>query len=209
MDRQKLKRHTRRARLQHEAIPGLQSLQQTASDRLPLGVQSGLWNSSLLRDHQSRRPERFLYHVDVLIKGSFEAGRWSFAGNDSTILSSPHQILDHRLVRKFGLSMGYGSDAAKSGDLTLAGQHWRAAFLMVESLTSSQYHRALPELFEELVEVQRQGFPEIAFALQRHIAQCAMLLSTSPELLLIFEELGRLDLSVVNDLEDRLLHMFS
>jgi hypothetical protein len=93
--------------------------------------------------------ENIFFHVDVLVKGSFEAGRWRFNGNDAIIHSSPAQKVECAPLHGFLGSLIDGSTAAAASDFVSAGSHWRHVFLSVEHLVvQGEYEDIVPNLVQ-------------------------------------------------------------
>lgn len=117
--------------------------------------------------------EKILFHVDALVKGSFEAGRWRFNGNDALIHSSLTQQAELNRLHGFLNSLIDGSAAAAASDFVRAGSHWRHAFLAVEDLVvQGAYHNIVPNLVLKINDLNRQGLGEVAAMLKTHIARC-------------------------------------
>ena len=171
-----------------------------------------------LRNQRWVVSENVLFHVDALIKGSFEAGRWRFNGNDAIIHSSRIQDDDLGRLHNFLGNLIDGSAAATTGDFSRAGTHWRQAFLAVEHLVSSgEYHDILPNLVQKLNDLNREGLTEVAVLLKQHIARCSSNSSrtsatesgNNSATTTIYHSLGNLDMSDLSDIEERIMQRFS
>lgn len=155
--------------------------------------------------------EKILFHVDALVKGSFEAGRWRFNGNDALIFSSPAQQAECNRLHGFLNSLADGSAAAAASDFVRAGSHWRHAFLAVEGLVvQGAYHGIVPSLVFKINDLNRQGLSDVAIVLKTHIARCCgkAEMKETPDAT-IYLELGRLDMADMEDVEERIMQRFS
>ncbi|KAK4163717.1 hypothetical protein QBC43DRAFT_55976 [Cladorrhinum sp. PSN259] len=156
--------------------------------------------------------EKILFHVDALVKGSFEAGLWRFNGNDAIIHSSTAQDVECARLHSFLSSLADGSAAAASGNFSRAGSHWRRAFLTVEALVvEGEYHDIIPNMVQKINDLNRQGLPEVAALLKTHVARCGRGVSGSKNKAVstIYQELGRLEMAYMEDVEDRIMQRFS
>ncbi|KAF2667735.1 hypothetical protein BT63DRAFT_441317 [Microthyrium microscopicum] len=153
-----------------------------------------------------RAPEKLLWEVDVLIKGSFERGCWSFNGNDSIISSTAGQEVEVSHLHTFLSHLNVGSTAAISEDYELAGESWRKAFLTLETVVQGQYHDIIPNLLQKINDLAREGHGKLAEFLKQQIFHCSKILqgpntSTSA----IYQALGDLDMTHMPDIETRVM----
>ncbi|KAI3323511.1 hypothetical protein HD806DRAFT_544236 [Xylariaceae sp. AK1471] len=173
VDLEKVRRHGQRAAL-HNRQPGnlLLSSQSPSRDVVSRTPPPPL-RQSLPIVEQCRIPEKLLYDFDVLVKSSFENGRWRFNGNNLIINSSPSEPDEKRSLHDFLGNIINGQDAVKAGDSELAGACWRHAFIGVESLVRSQYHDVIPNLIQQINNLSRNGLGDLAGLLKTHVARCS------------------------------------
>ncbi|KAM7215029.1 hypothetical protein V8F06_009555 [Rhypophila decipiens] len=168
-----------------------------------------------LPNHRWVPSEKILFHLDTLIKGSFEAGKWRFNGNEFLILSSPMQETEKSSLHSFLSHLIDGSAAVKFKDFRLAGAHWRQAFLVAENLIATgEYHDILPNLVQQINDLESQGLSDVARMLKQHVTQCSVITlksrgggatSTSE----VYQTLGNLDMIDMSDLEERIMQRFA
>jgi hypothetical protein len=157
-----------------------------------------------------RVPEKLLYDVDVLVKGSFEGGRWKFNGNDSLIVSSPREVEEKLALHDFLGNLANGSAAANTRDYDLALTYWRQASENVDTLVQGQYHDIIPNLFQQINDMDRQGLGPVAATLKAHIAEASVTYSTPGQPgSTIFAGLGRLEMATMVDMEERIMSRFN
>jgi hypothetical protein len=157
-----------------------------------------------------RIPEKLLYDFDVLVKGSFESGRWRFNGNNLIINSSPSGLDEKRLLHDFLGNIINGQDAVRAGDFELAGACWRHAFIGVESLVSGQHHDIIPNLIQQINDLSRNGLGDVAGLLKTHVARCSatFIRNSDGPTPSIFHGLGVLDMSLMVQVEERIMKRF-
>jgi hypothetical protein len=207
LDRKKVERHIQRARLKLDARTRTQT--PTYGDGMdPVFFQEmPPLNGLLLRDEESRVPEKFLYHVEVMIKGSFEAGDW-FKGREGSIHSSPTDSEDLTAMRAFKKRVYDARWHASRGQFVEAGKEWRYAFLLVEIIVQSRHYHILQTICSAICELWVYGLSQVAEALQRHLAQCASVFKAHAAFAAIYATFGQLDLAMLLDVEDRMVKIF-
>ena len=154
-------------------------------------------------------PEKFLYSLDGLIRGSFESGAWRFFDNERLIESSPDAVGEQRHIMTFLQSIDQGRAAAQIGDNPLAGDRWRLAFLEMEYLMKGNYHDIIPNVVSKLNDLNDWGFQGVATMLVNHIASlCHEYQKTGHQIAPIFVGFDRIDLKSLDGLEERIWTMF-
>ncbi|KAK3686163.1 hypothetical protein B0T22DRAFT_492951 [Podospora appendiculata] len=141
-----------------------------------------------------RVPEKLLHDIDVLVKGSFESGRWSFNRPELIINSSPAQVDEVKSLHGFLGGLENGCAAAESHDFTTAGVFWKQAFEFFDKLVRGQYHDIIPNVIQMANDLVRKGRPEVAELLIKHAANCSEVLLPQDGLQRsIYRGLGQLD----------------
>lgn len=154
-------------------------------------------------------PEKILYGLDILIRGSFESGAWKFHDNERLIESSPTAALEQRRIMNFLNGIDLGCTAARSGNNMLAGDQWRRAFLELENLVKGTYHDIIPNLISKLNDLNNWGFADIASMMIRHIAQlCLEYQKSNYPVSLIFTHFDGVSLDCISGLEDQIMALF-
>ena len=154
-------------------------------------------------------PEKFLYGLDGLIRGSFESGAWRFFDNERLIESSPDAEGEQRQIMAFLQSIDQGRAAAQIGDNSLAGNRWRSAFLEIEYLMKGNYHDIIPNVISKLNDLNDRGFQGVATMLVNHIASlCHEYQKNGYQIAPIFVGFDKIDLKSLDGLEERIWTMF-
>jgi len=157
-----------------------------------------------------RISENLLYDIDILIKGSFEAGNWSFRGNDLIIKSSNSQDIEIKVLHDFLEHFAIGCHAANVRKFDQAGVCWQRAFINIESLVRGNYHDIIPNLIQKINDLNNQKRTELAELLKDHIALCGTcLLGPNAPTKSIFYGLGKLDMTFMLDIEERIMKQFA
>jgi len=164
---------------------------------------------SLLREERWRIPERLLFDIDHLIKGSFEAGLWSWSQKDQIINSSSKQSEESNLIHTFLGGLTSGCEAADVNDFHLARSFWQKAFESVDRLVQGQYHDIIPNLIQKINDLNREGREDLARMLHQHIAECGQLfLKPDSSTAAIYTGLGKLEITHMVAIEDRIMKRF-
>ena len=154
-------------------------------------------------------PEKFLFGLDGLIRGSFESGTWRFFDGERLIESSPDAAGEQRRIMTFLQSIDQGRAAAQIGDNLLAGNRWRLAFLEIEYLMKGKYHDIIPNVISKLNDLNNWGFQGVATMLINHIASlCHEYQRSGHQIAPIFVGFDKVDLKSLNGLEERIWTMF-
>lgn len=164
---------------------------------------------SLLREEQWRIPEKLLFDVDVLLKGSFESGVWSWNGKDQIIRSSTEQDHERQLLHDFLGGLTSGCEAAAIRNFDSAGALWRSAFENVDHLVQGQYHDIVPNLIQKINDLNHDGYEELARELLRHIVACSQsFLPPNKSTKSIYLGLGDLGLNHMRAMEELIMQCF-
>jgi hypothetical protein len=207
VDLGKIERHRKRAGLpdQQQSLldPALSSTTDIACQTLPPSLPTS-------RPLNLRIPEKLFHDIDIFIKGSFEVGLWSFKGNDFIIMSSTSQDSEIKVLHDFLGDFAVGCHAADAQNFALAGIYWKRAFTNIETLVVGKYHDIILNLIQKINDLNRQGHEPLAALLKEHIAQCGRIfLGPNSPTRPIFDGLGRLDMTSMLEVEERILKQFA
>ena len=156
-----------------------------------------------------RVPEKLLYDFDILLKGSFEAGRWKFVSNERIIDSSEDQVLESTAIHDFIGNLTNGTTAATARNYDLAFEYWQQACVNVDTLVKGQYHDIFPNLIQQINDLNRLGFGPVAASLREHIAESSAVHGNPDEpTSAIFAGLGKLDMALMVATEERIMSHF-
>lgn len=156
-----------------------------------------------------RVPEKLLYDIDVLAKGSFEAGRWKFVSNEQVMYSSEYEVQEKQTLHDFIGNIINGSAAAKKKNYNLAFEHWQQACVKVDGLVNGQYHDIIPNLIQQINDLNRQDLAPVAASLKAHIAESSSVHGKPGEpTAAILAGLGQLDMSLMVVTEERIMTHF-
>lgn len=156
-----------------------------------------------------RVPEKLLYDIDVLVKGSFEAGRWKFVSNDLLIVSSEHQTAEKLAIHDFLGNIINASATAKRRDYDLAFERWSQACVKVDRLVTGRCHDIIPNLIQQLNDLNREDLGPVAASLKKYIAEASAVHGDPNEpTTTILSQLGKLDMSLVAAAEERIMAHF-
>ncbi|KAF2663277.1 hypothetical protein BT63DRAFT_484363 [Microthyrium microscopicum] len=164
---------------------------------------------SLLREEQWRIPEKLIFDVENLVKGSFEAGHWSWNGKDTIIKSSEDQTNEKQLLHGFLGALINGREAADTRDFELAVTCWKRGFKFVDSLVKGQYHDIVPNLIQAINDLSREGQGSVARMLRDHIADCGnTYLQLNSSTKSVYVGLGDLDMTYMAMVEANVMQCF-
>ena len=210
VDLERVERHWKRTGLKNiQHRPNLNPPETPAQDVVCRTPPPPLPNSPPVIQHW-RVCEKILYDVDILIKGSFEAGHWKFAGNEALMESSPAQEFELTTLNIFLGNLNNGCAAAGVQDFALAGVYWRQAFLDIEQLVKAEYHDVIPNLIQKVNDLNYNGLSGLAILLKKHIAMCSQHLSrqNGPRSS-IYQAFGELDLAFMIEVEERTMKRYN
>lgn len=161
---------------------------------------------SLLRGEHWRIPEKILFDVDHLIKGSFKGGIWKWNGRDQIVHSSNNQQTERALLHNFLGCFTSGCEAADGQNFSLAGSYWRKVFKDVELLVRGQYHDIVPNLVQKINDLNREGRADLAHILKHHIAACGQQFTDSNRSTVsIYTALKHLDMANMLAMEESIM----
>lgn len=202
VDLKKIERHRQRA--------GLPDIQQPENITTEIAWRTPPPSPPTSLPPQWRICEKVLYDIDILIKGSFETGLWSFKGNELIIKSSTSQDLEIEVLHNFLGDFAFGCHAADTRNFVRAGVCWQRAFLNIEALVRGRYHDIIPNLVQKINDLNRQGHSRLAALLKEHIARCGKsLLGPNSSTKSIYDGLGKLDMSFMLEVEERIMKQFT
>ena len=100
-------------------------------------------------------------------------------------------------------------NASKSGNNNLAGLHWQKAFKEIDGLMQGHYHDTVPNMIQQINQLSRQGFQEVASLMRSQIARsiavhCAHGNGQSS----ILAALDKLDFNHMEEVEERIMKIF-
>jgi hypothetical protein len=210
---QQVENHRRRARLD--------PIRANVHVVTPAGVEGGSTRDLVCRTpppspHASlpvieswRVSEKLLYDVDVLVKGSFECGRWKWVSNQLIIESSEQQLQDKLAIHDMLGSLANGVAAANARDYELAFKYWQQSFVKVDALVKGQYHDIIPNLIQQINDLNSLGLVPVAASFKAHMAEASAVYGTpgTPSSA-IFAGLGSLDMSLLVGAEERIMAHF-
>lgn len=157
-----------------------------------------------------RVPEKLLYDFDILIKGSFESGRWNFNGNDLIIQSSPLQTMEVQTLHDFIGNLDNGSVAADTHVFIMAGSYWKKAFINIETLVQGQYHDIIPNLIQKINDLTLQKRGDLANLLRSHVANCCKKFVTPVgPTSTIYRAFGELEMVYMVEIGERIMRRFT
>ena len=207
VDLGKIERHRKRAGLPNQQQSLLDPAQSSTTDIACQKLPPSLPTS---RPLNLRIPEKLFHDIDIFIKGSFEAGFWSFKGNDFIIMSSTSQDSEIKVLHDFLGDFAVRRHAADAQNFALAGNFWKQAFVYIKALVVGKYHDIILNLIQKINDLNRQGHKRLAALLKEHVAQCGRsLLGPSTSTRPIFDGLGRLDMTSMLEVEERILKQFA
>jgi hypothetical protein len=206
---EEVERHGHRAGISEEALQHYHRFINLDSSQVRWQTPPPPPSALLLRSEQWRLPERFLFDVNTLVKGSFEAGLWSGIDQNQLIKSSNNQRYEAHLLHVFLNNLSCGSEAANANKYQAAGKFWMDAMKSIDKLIKCDYHDILPNLIQQINELNRQGRQDLARILKDHIAECCQtfLKGTNPTIA-AYKSLGQLDMSYMVEIEERMMKQF-
>jgi hypothetical protein len=160
-----------------------------------------------------RVSEKLLFDINVLVQGSFEAGRWKYDGIEMLILSAQthsNQENEKKALHQFLGGLNLGIEAANARDYDLALEYWMKSFIPLETLVKGQYHDTIPNIIQKINDLCREGLGPVAASLTRHIANYATeFLEPGNQNLAIFQGLAALDEKYMVEVEQLVMRKFN
>jgi hypothetical protein len=162
-----------------------------------------------MREEQWRVPEKLLFDVDHFIKGSFEAGLWTWSDQFTILHSSDDQGNEPMLLYSVKNDLISGWGAAEVKDFVLAGSFWANAFQNVDNLVRGQYPATIVDLVRVINDLNQRSGQKLARMLQQHImACCQVFLKPGSATFSIYDGLERLEMTHMIDVEERIMKRF-
>lgn len=160
---------------------------------------------SLGSAHAWKVPEQILYNNVALITGSFESSRWTSAGKELIILSSPNQEIEKTALHQFLAQLEMAKTSASLGQVHKAGAHWRQSFEHADILATGQYHDTLPNILQKVNDLRIEGHGAVATKLVSYLAECSAAHSACGSIRAIYQALRLVHLDDMGDLEERVM----